>query len=244
MNYTNPRLISALSAEYVLGTLRGKARDRFESLKFNNTDIKQEVEYWEYHLNVLSYSLESVTPGDSVWHGIQLQLGLITKETPDLLRSSDSSGNVSDILSQQKTSPKKWQWLTGLATAACLILAVLLVRLEYAPVDKLQSVAVITNENAKTLWSFDILGDKIRVKTTNFVPQLSENDYQLWIVPASGDAPISIGLMQQSGEYLLNKPEIFDQIEVAALAVSKEPKGGSLNGAPTEVLYAAELASI
>lgn len=110
--------------------------------------------------------------------------------------------------------------------------------------DALQSVAVMTNEANKTLWSFDITQQNIRVKTTAFVPKLADNDYQLWIVPASGDAPISIGLMLQSKEFTLRKPDIFDNIKIAALAVSKEPKGGSPNGSPTEVLYTTEIAQL
>ena len=110
--------------------------------------------------------------------------------------------------------------------------------------QQVQSLAVISNEDAQVLWSIDVLANDIRVKVTSFVPNLPNNDYQLWIVPASGAAPISIGVMQQSGEFYLSKPVEFDNIDIAALAVSKEPKGGSPNGAPTDVLYAVELAFI
>jgi anti-sigma-K factor RskA len=136
-----------------------------------------------------------------------------------------------------------WKWWSGIATAAALILAVIVsTNIELDTPQQVQSLAVISNDDAKTLWSIDVLTNDIRVKVTSLVPKLPNNDYQLWIVPASGGAPISIGVMQQSGEFYLSKPAEFDRIEIAALAVSREPKGGSPNGAPTEVLYATELA--
>jgi anti-sigma-K factor RskA len=48
-------------------------------------------------------------------------------------------------------------------------------------------------------------------------------------------------LLPKSGKLVLSKPQLFDQIEIAALAVSLEPLGGSPNGSPTTVLYTSEL---
>lgn len=74
MNYTNPALINALSAQYVLGTLRGKARMRFESLKFSNSSIQEAVNHWESQLHPLSFELQPVHPQDHVWQNILLRI--------------------------------------------------------------------------------------------------------------------------------------------------------------------------
>lgn len=245
MNYNNPQLISALAAEYVLGTLRGKARERFEALKFGNERIAQEVKYWESHLNEMALHLQPVEPREYVLQNIRKRLGIIGQE----LDESVESGNVDNVVQIRRDKTDKqgnnivWKWWSGVATAAALILAVIVsTNIELDTPQQLESLAVISNEDAKTLWSIDVLTNDIRVKVTSLVPKLPNNDYQLWIVPASGGAPISIGVMQQSGEFYLSKPAEFDRIDIAALAVSREPKGGSPNGAPTEVLYATELA--
>jgi len=242
MNYNTPQLISALSAHYVLGTLRGKARDRFETLKFANQNIQQEVDHWEAQLQPMSFKLSPISPEDHVWQNIQSRINARAAAMSE--RSQKSSKVVSIAAKTDNPDARKWKWVSGLAVAACLVLAILLMPYQSSRVDPLQSVAVINNEANQTLWSFDILQTQIAVKTTVLVPRLPNNDYQLWIVPASGDAPISIGVMLQSGEFKLDKPDIFDNIEIAALAVSREPKGGSPTGAPTVVLYAAEIAQL
>jgi anti-sigma-K factor RskA len=245
MNYNNPQLISALAAEYVLGTLRGKARERFESLKFGNEDVAREINYWEAHLNEMALHLKPIQPRDYVLQNIRQRLGFTGSEEI----KPDSLGNESNVVQLKADSQKAsnvnvaWKWWSGLATAAALILAVFVTtNLDLVKEQQAESIAVISNAEAKALWSIDVLNTEIRVKVTASVPRLANNDYELWIVPASGGAPISLGVMQQSGEFYLSKPSDFDNIEIAALAVSKEPKGGSPTGAPTEVLYATELA--
>lgn len=246
MIYSNPQLISALSAEYVLGTLRGKARDRFETLKFQNENIQQEISYWESHLNQMSMHLSPVTPREYVLENIRQRLGFAEVQS-NQSGSPDSASNVIPIQSTElPTKSDKGQlfkWWSGLATAAVLVLAVVVsTKLDVPSAQNVESIAVVSDQNSKTLWSIDVLTNELRVKVTALVPRMPNNDYQLWIVPASGEAPISIGVLQQTGEFYLAKPSVFDGIEIAALAISKEPKGGSPTGAPTEVLYASELA--
>ncbi|MFT5713087.1 MAG: anti-sigma-K factor RskA [Glaciecola sp.] len=247
MKYDNPQLISALAAEYVLGTLRGKARERFEVLKFENEDIIKEIKYWESHLNAMALHLQPIEPREYVLENVRQRLGFVGYQI-NAYEAPAKTANVVEIKQNKTTRKDKsivWKWWSGVATAAALVLAVLVsTNIELDTTQQVQSLAVINNEDAKTLWSIDVLANNVRVKVTSFVPKLPNNDYQLWIVPASGAAPISIGVMQQSGEFYLSKPVEFDNIDIAALAVSKEPKGGSPNGSPTEVLYAVELAFI
>jgi|GEM_PF-239490 len=246
MNYNKPELISALAAEYVLGTLKGKARDRFETLKMQHTQIAQSVEYWESQLNNLATFLAPHDPNDRVWQNIKSRIGLEMQDVAhvkhDVVNISESKQASSDRNTDTARSSAPWQWISGLAVAASLVLAVLLVRSIPEVIEPVQSIAVFNNESAQALWSIDITASSIFVKTTQRVPKLPANDYQLWIVPKGGAAPISLGLISQLAETVLAKPDVFDTVEIAALAVSKEPLGGSPNGSPTEVLYATEIA--
>ena len=60
MNYDRPELIDRLAAQYVLGSLRGAARDRFERLIAQHPDIAQRVGLWERRLAPVAYGLAPV----------------------------------------------------------------------------------------------------------------------------------------------------------------------------------------
>jgi anti-sigma-K factor RskA len=59
--------------------------------------------------------------------------------------------------------------------------------------------------------------------------------HELWALPANGAAPVSLGLLPQTG----SRKVALDPVQAAALlaagqlAVSREPAGGSPTGAPT-----------
>ena len=55
------------------------------------------------------------------------------------------------------------------------------------------------------------------------------------------DTPISLGLLPKNGEKQLLKGTRFKAQDIALLAVSLEPLGGSPNGLPTQVLYSTDL---
>jgi anti-sigma-K factor RskA len=65
------------------------------------------------------------------------------------------------------------------------------------------------------------------------------------MLPANGQAPISLGLLPQNQERILQVPAAAKDLMIAALAVSIEPKGGSPTGAPTgDVLFTAEIITL
>jgi len=176
MNYQNDELIDALAAQYVLGTLRGKARDRFESIKFVNALAREKVDYWESQLCIMSNKLESRDPSQEVWRNIQIRLGHIKELTPA-------------SKPQTQTKPNVWPWLSGLAVAASLVLAVLLVRVQTPIIEEINRepvavVAVFNDSDSKPLWVIDVTDTSIVAKATQNVPILTDFDYQLWMVPS------------------------------------------------------------
>jgi anti-sigma-K factor RskA len=55
---------------------------------------------------------------------------------------------------------------------------------------------------------------------------------ELWVVPADGSAPRSLGLVRADGATVLTAA-LPVEARGAALAISREPAGGSPTGAPT-----------
>jgi len=105
-------------------------------------------------------------------------------------------------------------------------------------------IAVVQSEKAQALWVIELGAQELTVSATDRFKPLANQDYELWMVAADGRAPISLGLLPKSGKLVLPRNVLFDQLQVAALAVSLEPLGGSPNGQPTTVLYTAELVAI
>ena len=54
MRYGNPQLRDKLASEYVLGTLRGRARARFESVMRYDPSLRSLVTAWENRLTPLA----------------------------------------------------------------------------------------------------------------------------------------------------------------------------------------------
>ncbi len=72
--YQNPDLYERLAAEYVLGTLRGRARARFERLVRERPYIRYAVEVWEARLNPLAEAVPPERPDPAVWRAIRERL--------------------------------------------------------------------------------------------------------------------------------------------------------------------------
>ena len=68
MTYERPELLERLAAEYVLGTLRGGARRRFERLCGVSAAARVRVHRWEDDLGILSAGLAPVQPRGA-WSG-------------------------------------------------------------------------------------------------------------------------------------------------------------------------------
>src|SRR5690348_13660835 len=74
MNYEQAELLDRLAAEYALGTLRGRARRRFERLCSQSAAARRALHRWEDHWTQLSRALSPVQPTARVWRNVSRQL--------------------------------------------------------------------------------------------------------------------------------------------------------------------------
>src|SRR5688572_28068608 len=72
--YKNPQLRDRLAAEYVLGTLRGRARARFESLQRYDPDLRRTVAEWEARITPLAHAAAEIPPPARVWQAVSLRI--------------------------------------------------------------------------------------------------------------------------------------------------------------------------
>lgn len=225
MKYQDQELLDALAVDFILGAMKGAARKRFQRLMMANPKVRQSVWRWEQHLNPLAESLPATLPNKAVWQRIQQRLGWLAAAAP----------------AAPARTGKYW---LALATAASLLLAVVMLRpMLLSPLS--QDIAVIQTSDAKAWWLVSKADNRLRVKATAAVTDDIVHDYELWMLPADGQAPISLGLLPQQGERALSWPASAEGIAIAALAVSLEPLGGSTTGAPTgPVLFTAEIMTL
>ena len=123
MKYDNPKLRQILAAEYVLGTLRGRARHRFERLARGETAVRSEIRFWESRLAGLAADLEPKSPPPSVWFAAAAQDRQRTR------RGSRRSAARCRRRCRPRTCrrpPRRGASWAGLATAAGVVLAVLI----------------------------------------------------------------------------------------------------------------------
>ncbi|GGW93431.1 anti-sigma factor [Alteromonas halophila] len=228
MNYLIEERYNALAAEYVIGTLRGKARIRFQKLMMQYQAIHDATCLWEQYLEGLNHSVAPVTPPPKVWAEIQRRLG-----------HADAPQAVPDQPAKPSRNPWQWTALTGLAAA--VIVALFLIVPQKTAELPVSQVAIVSDNDNQPLWIVEVSRESIKVRVTDALAPLPDTDYELWMVPANDAAPISLGLLPESGSLLAAAPDFLFSDNIKALAVSKEPPGGSPTGSPSEVLYIAPL---
>jgi anti-sigma-K factor RskA len=74
VNLLQPERLERLSREYVLGTLTGRARRRFERLLAEAPLATRVVVRWQQRFDVLAAGVPPVQPRDQVWQGLQQRL--------------------------------------------------------------------------------------------------------------------------------------------------------------------------
>ena len=221
MDYSRRELADRLASEYVLGTLHGPARRRFEALLPAHPALRQSVADWQDRLAPLAFSLPEVEPPDHVWQGVEARL----------FERAVAAAPATVGWWQRLAL---WRGFSALATTAAVALFV--VGAQVPPAQAPIVVVLGANPaaaqalNASFVASVSADGRALVLRPLGEVSLTAGHALELWAVPAQG-APRSLGLVQASGATTLLRAQLLS--DTAAFAVSVEPVGGSTTGAPT-----------
>ncbi len=238
----NPELQDRLAAEYVLGTLRGAARTRFQRLVTRDAGLRAAVEGWQARLVPIAAAIEPVLPPKRVWENIVAR----TAASPAAAKKSGLWESLAF-----------WRNLGLVASgASTALLAAIVVFAPDAPrhAPAPQFVRVPASELPAAY--FAVLSDPkshrpvLAVSATRNSDQLvvkrldasivvPGKSLELWALPTGG-APQSLGVVAAQEKHTIKLKAVADTAlgETPLLAISLEPPGGSPTGAPTgPVLY-------
>jgi len=227
MNYQHPKLIEELAAQYVLGTLRGRARRRFERVCARNAKALDAVRQWEDRLVDLLAGVVPVAPSAVVWDQIKFRVRRDRALRPK--RVFATFGN----------------WRFALAAGIAALAIAFGLWTGFGPTTA-QPLASFWNQEQGQLWNIEAPRNRVelRIAAAENLQLDAARAYELWALPADGAAPVSLGLMPKSGRITL---ELNDAQRMALsrsrkIAISLEPPGGSPTGAPTgPVLFVTDI---
>jgi anti-sigma-K factor RskA len=209
------RLLDALCGEYLLGTLRGGARRRFERASRQEERVALRLRHWQRLVSVRPTPAVAVQPTPSTWTRLERELELHRYRTPWWQRAGF------------------WRLWAGAATAALLL--ALAVNLQRPTEPAFSDVAQLAGEaRPAVVAALSADGRSLRLRAARPVLAGPQQSYELWLIPAEGGAPISLAVLGQlDAQLALPAPQVGRLRAGAKLAVSIEPAGGSPTGAPT-----------
>lgn len=248
MRLADPGLREMLAGQYALGTLRGRARERYARLLLTDADLRQRTTRWEERLAAWLERLVPVPPRDEVWSRLERAIAPPVPVSPVVARPLPPPPAAAepepvgwwDALSL-------WRPLAGAALALSLALGVALALLLEAPPAP-SHAAMVSDGQGRPVWLVDawLPEGRLRVRAFPAAAPPPGKVYELWMIPGTGN-PVSLGLLPATGEADLSlAADLGRRLQGAAgLAVSIEPAGGSPTGLPTgAVPYQAVLSRI
>lgn len=224
----HPELLELLAASHALGTLRGGARRRFETLAREQAPVRAAALVWQGRLASMTELQSPVVPGPAVWTRIRNiidaeQSALALERQRDAARAAGEAGQGGWL-----RSLALWR---GAAAAGALATVVAVTvglnlrdQLQNAPA--VQYVAVLNDDKAAAsmLVTFDPKKKQLVLQRVGGYQEGADKSLQLWALPPGG-APRSLGVLGNAPALRLTASE-SDVQAVPALAISLEAKGG------------------
>ena len=252
----NPDLLDHLASTYALGTLRGGARRRFETLAREQAPVRAAALIWQTRLASMNELQPQSVPDAAVWTRIDnLVQGEQQAQAMQATRES-ARQNEPPVLTGWLRSLLLWRGAAAagaLATAFVVVTGLNLRDQMGGEIQQLQAklqatpqidyVAVLADGQsaASMLVTFDPKNNKLTLQRVGGYQEADDRSLQLWALPPTG-GPRSLGVLGRDKLLRLTAGEA-DVREVPALAISLEPKGGvpSAGGPTGQVLFSGAL---
>ncbi|MEZ7847812.1 MAG: anti-sigma factor [Polaromonas sp.] len=254
----NPQLLEHLASAYALGTLRGGARRRFETLAREQALVRAAALVWQTRLASMNELQTQSAPSPAVWTRInnllqgEKEVAAVYAQRRAGLQADAANSRLGEWL----RSLLVWRGAAAAGALATVVAVVtgLNLRVELgAEVQALQAqlratpqiqyVAVLADNKsaASILVTFDANSQKLTLQRVGSYQEAGDKSLQLWALPPTG-GPRSLGVLSQEKLLRLTAGE-SDIRAVPTLAISLEPKGGvpSAGGPTGPVMFSGAL---
>lgn len=230
----NPALMDQLAASYALGTLRGGARRRFETLARDNATLRAAALVWQSRLSSVAELQPQEAPSPVVWTRIE-----------NLVKADKEARAMQAARVAPAAAGGWWSslglWRGGAAAGAIATVAAVVVGLnvngrlsgqvseltaKLTATPEIEYVAVLTDDKASAslLVTFDPKNKTLALRRVGGFREQPDKSLELWALPP-GAAPKSLGVLG-TGPVIRLAAAGTDMRQVPALAISLEPKGG------------------
>ena len=251
MNYLHPPRLEALARDYAVGTLRGRARRRFERILNESALARQAVGSWQDRLARLAEAVPAAAPREVVWAGIENRLfgGPASQDVSKPAPKQPASWWSNWLPVGPRSGPAGAGLAVGLLAGALLAVAALHWQPPWAAKVGLEAagpglppayVGILSDAQGRAL----VLASSRRqgrVLTIKWLqPDFRVPDGQvarLWALGKGGAPAVPVGLLPAApGGGILALPVPSEALfaKVERLAVSLEPAGGETPAAPVQ----------
>ena len=225
-----------IAAEFVLGLLDGDDRAAASQRAQSDPSFQKELAKWEERFAALLATLPHIPPPER----------LKTLIDEQLFHGHETASGVAPIRMGRFSVTKAWESLVfwrWCSAAVAALAALLIVAVFFGERRKLADTHLFiaslnpADAAASILVRVDIRSGVVSIRA--FDVDDEGRATELWLIPRGG-APKSLGVFDPSDDARVNfLPENRSEIrDGASIAISLEPAGGSLTGAPTGPIIA------
>ncbi|QQZ28278.1 hypothetical protein HMY34_05630 [Thiothrix subterranea] len=232
--YRNPDIFEPLAMSYVVGTLKGKARLRFDKLMEKHLYLREVTAAYQQKSAPLLGLLPPQQPSARIWKNI-----------------------YKEIKSQKNQHEKTWSlnlknylpWsIAAFSSLTAVVMTVLFLNVEHQPSAYMslmtstehanKMVVAVVKETPMEI-SFD-MPRKTLPPDENMIPTF-------WLIPKNNDLPIRVGTLVRGGKYRMpiNKT-LWKQLDnTSTFAISMEPLNSSQTTTPSgEIIFTGDMISL
>lgn len=211
--------------EYVLGTLRDQERERFDARLKQDSELSDDVDFWQEQLMDFHHDTQSIEPNPATWKSIESKI---------------TGGSEKKIPWWQSLFSGGWQWA---ASSAMTLLVCLGLWFALSPSgDPSGYVAVMTNSEGKAILTALTPkgGDALWLQWEKPIELNSESDLQLWALSRSDAQTRSLAVFDTSGKNKLQLNQAQWRLikDAEFLILTEEETGGSAIDEPSDLIVA------
>lgn len=211
-----------LAAEYVLGTLEGQARWRFEDRMQHQQELRALVECWDLKLNRLAEDSLPVTPPPFIWKALARSIG-----------ARGPSGVPGQLL-------RKLSLWRGAAVASSLLAGLLgLLLLLPAPDSSPNGYVIMIRDQARhPVWVIDSSPDmaELQINTTAPMDMPAGKSCYLWIQADPDAPPHLLARLPDDGQAHIEVPVELRAYMPGRLLVSIENSAPRPHAGPSQLV--------